>query len=198
MIQRKYYRYIIYAVEIFVLSIIEGTPFLLPEIYFAKPLLLVSAAVSAAAFESEWFSLYFAVACGIIIDINSGGIIGITSIILGFVCYYESYWSKKYIKSNIYFVLMYSGAATIAVISMKFFIFCFIPQYDGYGDLFASHYVTRMVYTWAVTPIIYLITILISHTFRKEQRRIKVKKRKRVPPSQRSAASRRRAKIIKN
>ena len=102
MIPRKYYRYALYVLELFFLFIIEGTPGLLPVIYLSKPLLAVAAAISAAAFELPYFSLFFAVSCGIAIDIGSGGVMGLSSIILGFICYYESSWNNKYIKNNIY------------------------------------------------------------------------------------------------
>lgn len=194
MIQRKYYRYALYALELFVLYIIEGTPGLIPVLYLAKPLLMVSLAISAAAFELPYFSLFFGVACGLVIDIGTGGVMGLSSLILGFICYYESSWNDKYIKNNIYFALLYSAVASAAVIALKFFVFCYIRQYDGALYIFKEHYVPRMLYTWAVTPLVYLITMAVSRTFTKEKRKIKVKKRKRVPPSQRSSASRRRAK----
>lgn len=194
MINRKYYRYALYALELFVLYIIEGTPGLIPVIYSAKPLLLVPLAVSAAAFELPYFSLFFGIACGLVIDIGTGGVMGLTSIILGFICYYESSWNDKYIKNNIYLVLLYSAVSAAAVISLKFFVFFYIRQYAGALGIFREHYVTRMVYTFAVSPLVYVLTMLVSKAFTKEKRKIKVKKRKRVPPSQRSSASRRRAK----
>ena len=194
MIPRKYYRYALYALELFLLYVIEGTPGLLPEIYLAKPLLLVSAAVSAAAFELPYFSLFYAVACGLVIDVGTGGVMGLSSIVLGFICYYESSWHDKYIKNSIYLVLLYSAVASVLVIGLKWFVFCYIREYDGVFDLLRTHYVMRMLYTWAVTPLVYLITMGVSRAFIKEKRKIKVRKRKRVPPSQRSGASRRRAK----
>ena len=194
MVPRKYYRYALYAAELFLLYVIEGTPGLIPVIYHAKPLLLVSMAVSAAAFELPYFSLFFGAACGLIIDVGSGGLMGLSSMILGFICYYESSWNDKYIKNNIYLVLLYSAAASTFIVGLKWFVFSFIPQYDGVFDILKEHYVTRALYTWAVTPLIYLITMGVSRAFTKEKRRIKVKKRKRVPPSMRSSASRRRAK----
>ena len=194
LIPGKYYRYALYALELFLLCIIEGTPGLLPAIYLARPLLLVSAAVSAAAFELPYFSLFYAVACGLVIDVGTGGVMGLTSIILGFICYYESSWNDKYFKNNIYFVLLYSAVASVLVIGLKWFVFCFVREYDGVFALLRTHYVMRMLYTWAVTPIVYLLTMGVSKAFTKEKRKIKVRKRKRVPPSQRSGASRRRAK----
>ncbi len=196
MIQRRYYRYALYVLELFVLYLIEGTPGLIPPLYLAKPLLLTSLAVSAAAFEMPYFSLFFGVACGLVIDVGTGGIMGLSSVILGVICWYEASWNDKYIKNNIYMVLLYSAAACAAVIGMKFFVFFFVKQYDGAFDIFREHYVMRMLYSWAVTPLVYLLTMAVSNTFTKEKRKIKVKKRKRVPPSQRSSASRRRAKRI--
>ena len=39
--KRKYYRYALYVLELFLLSVLEGTPGLLPVVYYAKPMLLV-------------------------------------------------------------------------------------------------------------------------------------------------------------
>lgn len=119
---------------------------------------------------------------------------GLTSIILAAVCYYEASWNNKYIKNNIYFVLLYSAISSVAVISLKFFIFYYIKSYGQLFDFYTTHYIPRILYTWAVTPIVYLITMIVSKTYRKDKRKIKVKKRKRAAPSQRSSASRRRAK----
>lgn len=191
---RRYFRYALYALEIFVLYIIEGTPNLLPHFYLAAPLLLIPAAVSIAAFESPLCSLFFGVLCGLIIDSGTGGVMGLTSVILAVICYYQSYWNTKYIKNNIYLVLLYSAAASAAVISLKFFVFYVIKKYPDMSAVYVSHYLPRIVYTWAVTPIVYLLTMLVSKAFRKEKKKIKVKRKKRVMPSQRSSASRRRAK----
>lgn len=174
--------------------ILEGTPNLIPQLYLAKPLLLVSAAVSAAAFELPLFSLFFGILCGLVIDVGSGGVMGLTSIILGTVCYYEASWNNKYIKNNIYFVLLYSAFSSVAVISMKFFVFYYIRSYDSPLSAYTAHYLPRIIYTWAVTPLIYAVTMAVSRTFRKEKRKIHVHKKKRVPRSKRSSASRRRAK----
>ncbi len=191
---RKYYRYALYALEMFALFIIEGTPGLLPYFYLAKPLLLIPLAVSAAAFETPMFSMFFGIFCGLVIDAGCGGVMGFTSIILAVICYYESYWNDKYIKNNIYFVLLYSAVASAAVISLKFFIFYVIKNYTGAADAYVSHYLPRIIYTWAMTPFVYLLTMAVSKAFRKEKRKIKVRRRKQVKPSQRSDASRRRAK----
>ena len=193
--QRRYYRYILYLAEIFVLFIIEGTVHIIPQIYLAKPLLLISAAISVAAFEMPYFSFFFGILCGLIIDAGTGGVMGLTSMILGGVCFLEASWNNKYIKNNIYFVLLYSAAACAVVISLKFFIFYYIPHYDGRLEFYLSHYLPRIVYSWAVTPVVYAITFGISKTFRKEKKKIKVRRRKRVPRSKRSEASRRRAKL---
>ena len=98
-IKRKYYRYLLYTVEIFIFFILEGIPGLLPIIYLVKPLLLVSTAVSIAAFELPLSSLFFGVLCGLVIDVGTGGVMGLTSVILGTVCYYEAAWNNKYIKN---------------------------------------------------------------------------------------------------
>ncbi len=183
----------LYTIEIFIFFILEGTPHFIPQIYLAKPLLLVSAAVSAAAFELPLFSLFFGILCGLVIDVGTGGVMGLTSIILGTVCYYEASWNNKYIKNNIYLVLLYSAVSTVAVISLKFFIFYYIRSYDSLLNAYITHYIPRILYTWAVTPLVYLITMGVSRTFRKEKRKIRVHRKKKVPRSKRSGASRRRA-----
>ena len=190
----NYYRSVLYFAELSLLFLIEGTPGLLPAFYCVKPLLLIPLAVSAAAFESPYFSLFFGVLCGLVIDSASGGVMGLSSIIIGAICYYESIWNKKYLKNNIYMVLLYCAVTAGCVIGLKFFEFCYIRGYDGADILLREHYLMRLLYTWICTPIVYAATLWVSKRFTKEKRKIKVKKRKHVPHSQRSSASRRRAK----
>ncbi len=191
---RRYFRYAVYVLEIVVLYLLEGTPNLLPEFYTAKPLLIISAAVSAAAFEQPLFSMFFGVFCGLVIDAGSGGVMGLTSIILAVVCFYEAYWHDKYIRNNIYFVLAYSAVACVSIISLKFLVFYIVPGYSDASCAYVSHYLPRIVYSWACTPVVYVLTMLVSKICRKEKRRSRIRRRRRVPAAQRSGASRRRAK----
>ncbi|MDE7389436.1 MAG: rod shape-determining protein MreD [Lachnospiraceae bacterium] len=192
---RRGYRYALYVLEIFVLYLIEGTPHLLPEFYLAKPLLVVPVAVCIAAFESPQCAIGFGIFCGIVIDIGTGGAVGLTSVILVLVCCLESYLNSKYLKENIYMVLIYSAVASAAVVSLKFFVFYIMRRYPDALNGYVTHYLPRIVYTWAVTPFVYLLTVLVSKTFIKDKKKIKVKSRKRSVQSQRSSASRRRAKM---
>ncbi len=191
---RRYFRYAAYVLEILVFYLLEGAPNLLPEFYTAKPLLIIAAAISVAAFESPLFSMFFGVFCGLVIDTGTGGVMGLTSIILAVISFYESYWHERYIRNNIYFVLMYSAVACVSVILLKFFVFYIIPGYSDAATAYTAHYLPRIIYSWACTPLVYVLTMLLSRICRKEKRRSRVRRRKRVLAAQRSKASRRRAK----
>ena len=70
-------RYFAYAVEIIAFFVIQQTPGLLPEVLYARPVLLLPIAFSIAMFEREGVAIGFGVFCGLLIDFGMGnGVLG--------------------------------------------------------------------------------------------------------------------------
>lgn len=155
-IKRSFFKYLAYALEVVVLYVLQDTPNLLPQIFGGKPLLLVVLAISIAARENQIPSTVFGAVCGVLTDISGGGI-GYFGIMLTLVCYFEAELFKKYIVVSFGMVLLYAVAASAVLVGLYFVIFRMLAGVEGAGELFVSHYLSRMVYTAVcVVPLYFL------------------------------------------
>lgn len=155
-------KYAAYGAEVFLALIIQGTPYLLPEVFGGKALLLMTAALTIAVFEEEIPSLVFAVICGFLADCSYSGPIGFYAILFSVMCYTLSYMYGNYIQRNLLTAML---AAVIAVPVMFFLQFLFYYIFAGYDDVwvfFARHYFSRIIYTLALVPPFYGLNKLLN------------------------------------
>lgn len=155
-IKRSFFKYLAYALEVVVLYVLQDTPNLLPQIFGGKPLLLVVLALSIAARENQIPSTVFGAVCGVLTDISGGGI-GYFGIMLTLVCYFEAELFKKYIVVSFRMVLLYAVAASAVLVGLYFVIFRMLAGVEGAGELFVSHYLSRMVYTAVCVVPLYVL-----------------------------------------
>lgn len=155
-IKRSFFKYLAYALEIVILYVLQDTPNLIPQLFGGKPLLLVVLAISIAARENQIPSTVFGAVCGVLTDISGGGI-GYFGIMLTLVCYFEAELFKKYIVVSFRMVLLYAVAASAVLVGLYFVIFRMLAGVEGAGELFVSHYLSRMVYTLVcIVPLYFL------------------------------------------
>ncbi len=159
----KVVKYISFSVEILLVFIIQNTPFLMPEAFGSKAVLLIPLALSIAAFEEETQAVVFGAVCGLIADCGFGGPIGFYAVVLSVVCYAISFFLGNYMRTNLFTVMMISLLTVPIVIFLQFFFYYILMGYDSMWEFFAAHYISRMVYTIAVTPIFYGINKFISY-----------------------------------
>lgn len=161
-IRFKIFRYIIYSIELLVLFVIQGTPNLVPELFGGKPSLLLPAVLTIAMFEPKITALAFGIAGGILTDIGNGGVIGFFAIIMTIFCYFISYLMSEVIRTK----LSVAMAVSIVVISISMVLhFLFFYVLCGYGEagyFFTSHYLSRIIYTFAFTPLFYYINKVLA------------------------------------
>lgn len=155
-IKRSFFKYLAYALEVVLLYVLQDTPKLLPQLWGGKPLLLVVLALAIAANENQIPSMVFGAVCGVLTDISGGGV-GYFGIALTLVCYAESEIFKKYLVVSLWSVLVYAFAAVCVIVGVYFVIFRLLAGIDGAGELFVSHYISRMVYTAVfIIPLYFL------------------------------------------
>ena len=70
--RKKWIRYVLYAVEILLLFLLQDTPGLLPQIMGVKPLPVLSAALTIAMVEACTPAMAFGMYAGFLADIGSG------------------------------------------------------------------------------------------------------------------------------
>lgn len=155
-------KYTAYALEILIIYIIQSTPNLVLEVFGGKPILLVPVAITIAVFEKEIPAIVFGVICGLITDMGYSGAVGYYGIMLAIVCFTVSNLMGNYIRTNLLTIML---IATISIPVIIFLQFAFYYIFVGYTDVwafFANHYISRIIYTWAFTPVFYFFNRFIA------------------------------------
>lgn len=155
----KIIRYAAYSLEIILLLVLQGTPGLIPELFGGKPILLVSFALSIAAVEEVVPSLVFAAVCGALADISAGGTIGFFAVSLTLLCYALCCLTRYYFSGGAAIAVVLCLAATVLILGARFLLFA-LPQGDA--EFFVSHYISRMIYTFAATVPLYFLNRFLS------------------------------------
>lgn len=153
----KILRYILYGVELLVLFVFQGTPHLVPELFGGRPNLLFPAVLTIAMFEPKLPSLFFGLAGGLLTDIGNGGVIGFFAIIATIFCYFTSHLTSEIIRTSLLTSIIITLIAVPAALGLHFVLFYILPGYGEVGYFFINHYLSRILYTIAIMPILYFI-----------------------------------------
>lgn len=163
-VNRSFFRYFAYTLEILVFYVLQGTPNLVPEIFGSKPLFLIPIALTIAARERIVPSLVFGAVCGALTDIGSGGSVGFFAITLTLVCFAEVSIYENYLVPSFLTVSIISVISVPCIIGMYFLFFRFFAGIEECGYLFVHHYISRIVYTLLMTiPFYYINRFLYRH-----------------------------------
>lgn len=173
-INRNFFRYFAYTLEILIFYVLQGTPTLIPELFGSKPLLLIPIALTIASKENQIPSLIFGAVCGALTDIASSGGVGFFAVMLTLVCYIEAEIFKKYIVPSFVSTALFSAVAVSVLICLYFLIFKLIAGIPECGVLFVNHYISRIVYTFiTVVPFYFLNKYLNSRLLFREYKAVK-------------------------
>lgn len=156
-INRTFFRYLAYALEILIFYVLQGTPNLIPEFFGSKPLLLIPVAITIAARENKIPSLIFGAVCGLLTDIGGSGGVGFFAILLTVLCYFEAHIFESVFVPSFLTVMIFSLGASVGLIGLYFLIFVVLSGTGELGYLFVHHYISRIVYTFVMTIPFYFI-----------------------------------------
>lgn len=163
--RRRTIRCLLYAAELLILSLLSGTPFLLPEVFGGKPLLLLAAALGFAAAEEETAALILGAVCGALTDLLSYGGVGYYAIALTLVCFALSRLFATRLRANWLTLAVLSLAAVPLLIGVYFVLFRLTADIPDPGTLFVGHYLSRMALTWLFAVPLYVLNRLIVRGF---------------------------------
>lgn len=156
-VNRSFFRYFAYSLEILIFYVLQGTPNLVPDILGSKPLFLIPIALTIAARERVVPSLVFGAVCGVLTDISSGSSVGFFAIMITLVCFAEVSIYENYLVPSFLTVGIISVVSVPCIIGIYFLFFRFFAGIDDCGYLFVHHYISRIVYTLVMTvPFYYL------------------------------------------
>ena len=99
---------------------LQATPYLLPEIFGEKAVVLLPLALSVAFFEDESTAVIFGAFCGMAADLASCGNIGYFAISLTVICFVISVLSG-YVKRNFLSALAAGAAAALLILPLAFY-----------------------------------------------------------------------------
>lgn len=159
-------KFLIYFAEAILLFVLQQNSFLIPEIFGGKPTLLIPLLISISIFQTEGISTIFGMIIGILLDIGLGHVIGFYAILLPLISYTISYISGRLLKINFLSYCIHCFVVVILLQLVHFLFFYLIHGYGGYSYVLIHHYLSRTVYTFMLSPIIYLFNRAVEFKIR--------------------------------
>ena len=150
---RTFFRFFGYSLLLIILYVFQGSGFIIPEIFGGRPLILISLALCIASFENTLPSVIFGALCGVLTDISFDGSIGYFA---------ENFVFSKYFVPSFVTVIVFSFAAVMTVMLIYYLLFVLIAGLDSGCVLFVRHYISRILYTFAVTIPLYFLTAFLN------------------------------------
>ena len=164
----SFFRYLAYTIELILMFVLSTTPGLMPEIFGAKPVLLICVALTVAVYEREIPAMIFGMAAGILTDLGYSDSIGLFAVSLTIICFIVGYAANNLIVAKFLNFLLYSAVA-VGILFMLYFLVRFVIP--GVGDMwqyFTQHLISRMVQTFLFSIPLYFINKFIYLTLSPE------------------------------
>ena len=159
----SFFRYLAYVIEMILAFALDTTPRLLPQIFGAKPVLLICVALTAAIFEREIPAMIIGLAAGILTDVGFSNNIGIFAISLTIICFLVGFAANNLIRATFWNFLLYALITVGALFMLYYLVRFVIPGTDPDGSYFVRHIISRMVQTFVCAIPFYFVNKLI-HT----------------------------------
>lgn len=163
------FRWFAYALEIFVVFVIQETPGLLPPIYGARPVAVIPVVLSIALFENEVPAMMFGLFGGLLIDFGFGGVLGFHGLVLSLVCYVISVMASNFVKTSFVTSMLVSITTTAAVMLLNWACFYVLHGYQHITYALTAHYIPIFIYTVALTPITYFFNRALAVQIRSDE-----------------------------
>ncbi len=157
----SFFRYLAYVIELILMFVLSTTPGLMPEIFGAKPVLLICVALTAAVFEREIPAMIIGMLSGILADIAYSNSIGVFTISLTVICFIVGYAANNLIVAKFLNYLLYAAVAVGILFMMYFLVWFVIPGVKDMWSYFTAHLISRMVQTFLFSIPFYFINHFI-------------------------------------
>lgn len=151
----KWIRYFAYTIEILVFFMVQETPGLIPELFGARPVLLIPIALSIALFESEKAAMSFGLLCGLLVDFGMGAVLGFHGLLLAVICFSLSVLAANLIRTNFLTAMIVAITTSAFIFFMQWVFFYVLFSYPDPVYTLTVHYLPRFGYTVAFMIIAY-------------------------------------------
>ena len=162
-LSRGQVKWVAYALELFLIYIIQYTPGLVPSVLGVQPQLLLVFAMSIAIFDGEGAGMWYGLAAGLMMDLSSANVFGFYGLIIMLLCFSCGAMVVYLMRNNLiaYTVLCFAGLLLFGLYqwfflyviwgakSMWFFLYSFVLPEILYSIIFTpiAYYFNRAVAT---------------------------------------------------
>ena len=115
--------------------------------------------------------LAFGTAAGIIMDIFTGSILGMYTLVYIYLGYFSGLFSKRYFSDDIKLPMGIIAGADILYNSVIYFVTRFLRGDFNYGFYFTNIIIPNLIYTFIVALFIYLILLAVNKWLNKRETR---------------------------
>ena len=157
----SFFRYLAYTIELILMFALQTAPGLLPELFGAKPALMICVALTVAVYEREIPAMIFGMAAGILTDLGYTNNIGVFAISLTLICFIVGYAANNLIVATFLNYLLYAAVAVGALYMLYFLFHIVLTGTDEPWLYFRSHIISRMVQTYVFSIPLYFVNKLI-------------------------------------
>ncbi len=165
-----YIRRALFALMIVIAAAFQHTGGAVPAIGSAKALVLIPLTVCIAMFEKSMGGLSFGVLAGVLWDFATVRGDGFYAVVMALVGYAAGALTVYVLRNNIFSAVILSGAASLFVTAVYWFVFIFLKGYEGAWDILTSFYLPSAVYSVAFTAVYYYaVRFIVKLTTDKKQ-----------------------------
>ena len=164
MTQKQYdaIRYGAYTIELFLLFMLQQTPWMIPKVLGGRPILLIPAVIVIAMYETNVTSMAFGIFAGFLLDYAAGAGFGFYAIILAVFCFILSTLCTELIQTS-FVAALAAGAVLIGAVVLLQWLILFVGKgYDYAVYAFTRHFISRFFYTALFIPPLYYLNRFLA------------------------------------
>ena len=162
---RRYSRYLIYILEIYILNAVQEIPefnlFGIPSFWTVPSFVCIS------LFEKEFTSMAVGILSGLLIDLSLGCFLGLNALILGILGYILGVIFSYYVRTNFLSALFISGIVLVLILAVNILVNFSSNEFKNHEiyDL----YLPIVILTILITLPVYFFNRTISYMTREKR-----------------------------
>jgi rod shape-determining protein MreD len=165
----RFIRWLAYAIEILVCFVLQETPRLIPQLFGARPVLVIPVVLAIAMFETEIPAMLFGLFGGLLVDFGMGTLLGSHAMLLAALCFIISLVAANLIRTNLLSAMLVVLISAAALTLLDWACFYVIPGYSDPLYSLTAHYLFIYLYTSAVMPITYYFNRALALQIRSKE-----------------------------
>ena len=165
----RYLKWTAYGLFLLLMCLLQAAPYLIPEIFGARPLLVVPTVVFIAMFTGPIGGAAAGIAGGLLWDLYSDRLLGFNAIVLLIICCACGLLVRLLIRNNLPSALLLAAGALLFQGLMDWFFNYVLLRGSEPWYMLLHLTLPNALYTLILSPLLYGLTRLIAHIPRKRE-----------------------------